>query len=239
MKNDSLYFVQHVLVFVLMAMGFCLRRDLLEPQVAYPIMVSCVCMLAVVWFLVKPRYREYIYVPERDEELPQRIVAEWDKYTNDFELLGFRRVGNFRLQDDPLETHARYYLSDDPRIRGEIAALSDEFTPSFCTVFEDGRMIESAIHPTVATMCHPDENLWFIAQESGTLYELFDRHRRAVDTYERETGFDAIAITPDRLYGVAQYGHRLVWWKKNQTPRHLGPPQPLPKVAEPHYASAS
>ena len=99
-------------------------------------------------------------------------------------------------------------------------------------------MIETAIHPTVKTMCEPDKNLWFIAQTSGSLAEIFERHQRAVNAYERETGCEALQATPDRLYEFAQYGHRLVGWESKQKPRQLGPPAPLPKYAETQYASA-
>lgn len=229
----------NLLVFLIIIMGMCWQTGFVTPPVAQGTILACVGLITAIWVVTIPRYRDYIFEPVRDEELSQKVVAAWDEYGIELEKLGFRRVGNYRLQKAPMATDVRYYLCDDPRVRCEASDIDGELGWNFCTVFEDGRLIESGIHPTVETRCKPDEQLWFITQQSGTLAGVFQRHMQVIDDYERETEVAAIKLGPERLYEVAQYGHRLVWWSHNQSPRHLGSPEPLRPNAGQHYASAS
>ena len=80
MRLKHLSYLQHALWFTVLATGFCIRRDLLEPGIGYPIMVTSGFMLAACWHILRPRYRDYIYEPKREEELPAAARSAWDAY---------------------------------------------------------------------------------------------------------------------------------------------------------------
>lgn len=191
------------------------------------------------FYLQRHQYRDHIYDPLQPGDLTNAQATLWEQYTEQWELLGFRTQGDYVLDRGFPAMYARFAYSDDQRIRANVCSVSDGATPSFVTCFEDGRLIESGLNAVVETCCHPDQNLWFIVLHQGTVFELFDTHRRAIDAYTRETGSEALAITPERNFEFVQYAHRLLWWEKYHKPSHLGPPEPPRKVRELLPASAN
>ena len=96
------------------------------------------------WWYTRPRYRDYVMEPLRPEQLPRDIYATFDRWTPQFMALGCGLLGDFQLSYVPWPTYVRYFLPQDRRIRGEVSQSDETSVPSFVTVFDDGRAIETA-----------------------------------------------------------------------------------------------
>ncbi len=96
------------------------------------------------WWYTRPRYRDYVMEPLRPEQLPRDIYATFDRWTPQFMALGCGLLGDFQLSYVPWPTYVRYFLPPDRRIRGEVSQSDETSAPSFVTVFDDGRAIETA-----------------------------------------------------------------------------------------------
>jgi hypothetical protein len=96
------------------------------------------------WWYTRPRYFDFVMDPLRREQLPRDIYATFDRWTPQFMALGCGLLGDFQLSYVPWPTYVRYFLPPDRRIRGEVSQSDETSSPSFVTVFDDGRAIETA-----------------------------------------------------------------------------------------------
>lgn len=186
-------------------------------------LVVAVGLLVEAW--LRPRYLDYIWEPLRPDQLPRSTYRQFDRWTPEFMALGCGLVGDFRLSYVPWPTFVRYFLPPDRRIKGEVSHLSDMVTPSFTTIFTDGRLLETARFDKQSTKFGDDEMIWGQCDPDASIAELYGMHQRSVDLYESTYGAKALTVTPDRLFDFAQYGHRLVWWKRKELPARYGMPQ--------------
>lgn len=194
-------------------------------------------LLAEAW--LRPRYLDYIWEPLRPEQLPRGTYRQFDRWTPQFMSLGCGLVGDFRLSYVPWPTFVRYFLPPDRRIKGEVAQAGDAVAPSFTTIFDDGRMIETALFNQNLTKFGDHLKLWMQCVRGASIAELYAQHQRQVDLYESTYGAKALTVTPDRLYDFAQYGHKLLWWQRNELPAKYGMPQlPVGDTSERRPAEA-
>jgi hypothetical protein len=197
--------------------------------------VACLIDCRLLWLAVglevlleawtRPRYLDFIWEPLRPDQLPRSTYRQFDRWTPEFMALGCGLVGDFRLSYEPWPTLVRYFLPPDRRIKGEVSHLSDMVTPSFTTIFADGRLLETARFDKQSTKFGDDEMIWGQCDPDASIAELYGMHQRSVDLYESTYGATALTVTPDRLFDFAQYGHRLVWWKRHALPASYGKPQ--------------
>jgi hypothetical protein len=208
-----------------------IRAQMVGETTSWLILGGFVLVAGGYWLLTRDRYRPYVFEPMRPEELPKDTYKAFDQHTPEFMQLGCGLVGDFRLQYSPRPTFARYFLPPDRRMYGEVGDVDGMFSPSFTTVFEDGRLIETIINPEVESKFDSGSLLWAQAAGSVSIAALYQLHRQAVDAYETNMQVRALAPTAGLLGEFAQYGHRMVWWEMRTFRAGLEEPQP-PK-AEP------
>jgi hypothetical protein len=140
--------------------------------------------------------------------------------------LGGGLVGDFQLARGPRPVFVRHFAPPDDRIYGEACDHDGTFAVSFVSVFEDGRLLETALGTDAMSKMEPHHKLWFVVPGNVSLAELYTLHRESVVAYEQSVGSRAIKVTRDRLAEFSNYGHRLVWHELGKLPKHLGTPQP-------------
>lgn len=209
-----------------LAAAWCGRRGIIDRELGFAIMVGCGVLLVGIIIYLKPRYRPYTFRKLRKEEISERTQQGWDRLTNDFELLGYRTVGDFELFRRPVRCDVRYLVSSDPTVLIALCTVEGKFHPELSTYFDDGRMIETGNHPDVTTRCRENENLWASIQPGANAFDLNNIHQAAIKTYRQETGAEPIAVTPDRIFELVHYSQRLMWWEWRGQTRHLGKPVP-------------
>lgn len=222
--------VKNALCFGGLTAAFCAKKGIIDRDLGIGIMVACGFVLLCVIFIHRPRYRPYTFRAIGPDEIPARTRKDWDRLTQDYALLGYHPVGDYEMRASPRKI-VRYFLSDNPNTHGSICDDNGDSTPDFMTYFEDGRVIESVIHPTVPTRCKDNENLWGIVQRGGTVFDLHNTHQRAINAYQEATGTPTLDVTPNRLFEFSQYATRLMWWDWLGKTRDLGPPEPPQRVA--------
>jgi hypothetical protein len=217
-----------------------IRNNLVDEATSWLILGGFVIVSAGYWLLTRDRYRPYVFEPMRVGELPGDTHQAFDSHTPEFMQLGCGLVGDFRLAYSPRPTFARYFLPPDRRMYGEVGDCDGTFSPSFTTVFEDGRFLETASLADAESKFDPASQLWFQACGSVSIAALYQLHRQAVDMYETNMEVRALMPTAGLLGEFAQYGHRLIWWERRTF--KLGMEEPQPPRAElaplPQQASA-
>jgi hypothetical protein len=188
-----------------------------------------VVVAAGYWLLTRDRYRDFVFEPMRADELPDDTHQSFDARTPEFMQMGCGLVGDFRLAYFPRPTFARYFLPQDRRIYGELSDFDGTFCPSFTTIFEDGRFLETAILADVQSKFDPASDLWLQVADNMSIAALFELHRRMVDMYEANMHARALIPTASLLGEFAQYGHRLVWWERLTLKLGMQAPQ-LPRA---------
>lgn len=141
-------------------------------------------------------------------------------------MRGYQPAGDFELKPWPRRIITRFFLSSDPSTLGSIGVTDYDVIPEFDTFFDDGRVIESAIHSSLLTRCRSDEDLWQVVQHGGNIFDLHFSHQNLVKAYLDETGAKAIDVTPDRIAELGRYAQRLFWFEHLGRTRHLGRPVP-------------
>jgi len=214
-----------------------IRNRLLDETTSWLILGGFVVVSAGYWLLTRDRYRDYVFEPMRADELPKDTHEAFTRHTPEFMQLGCGLVGDFRLAYSPRPTFVRYFLPPDRRVYGEVCDLDGNFCPSFTTVFEDGRLIETVSNAQAQSKFDPASKLWGQAAGSVSVAALYQLHCRAIDTYETNMGLRALMPTAGKLGEFAQYGHRLVWWERRTFRSGLEEPQspqaelaPLPQT---------
>lgn len=204
--------------------GLSLRLRLIDFDTCNIILAVWLPLIVAVYFLSKERCVPHKFRPLTASEIPEHVRAGWDRLTEDYVLLGYRPAGDFELQSWPTRWFARTFLSDNPNTQGTICVTDDEVIPDFMTYFDDGRVIESAVHPTLGTRCRSDEDLWCVTQNGGNLFDLHHSHQKVIKAYLDETGGQTIDVTPDRFAELGRYAQRLMWFEWLGKRRHQGRP---------------
>ncbi|WP_425618669.1 hypothetical protein NA78x_002379 [Anatilimnocola sp. NA78] len=192
----------------------------------------------VVYFLSKHRYVPYRYRKLRPDEIPSNVNQAWERLTEDFIVRGYQPAGDYELQPWPRRIIARCFLSNDPSTQGSICVTDDEVIPDFMTFFDDGRVIESIIHPTLVSRCRSNEDLWGVVQHGGNIFDLHHSHQEIVKAYQEETGAQTIDVTPDRFAELGRYAQRLMWLEWLGKTRYLGRPVPPQRIANDEYRAS-
>jgi hypothetical protein len=206
-----------------------IRAQVVAEVTSWQILAGFVALAGVYWLLTRDRYRDYVFEPMRADELPGDTHAAFDQGTPEFMQLGCGLVGDFRLAYFPRPTFARYFLPQDRRMYGEVSDYDGTFCPSFTTIFEDGRFLETACLEGAQSKFDSDSRLWMQVADRMSIDALFEQHRRMVDTYEANMQVRALIPTASNLGEFAQYGHRLVWWETRVC--KFGIPEPeLPRA---------
>ncbi|MCI0361605.1 MAG: hypothetical protein L0211_24240 [Planctomycetaceae bacterium] len=231
MRSKDWQWVSGVLVVVFMVLRVLIRAQVVGETTSWIILGAVVAVAVGFWLLTRDRYRDYVFEPLRPDQLPSDAYQEFNRLTPEYMQLGCGLVGDFRLAYSPRPTVVRYFLAPDRRIHGEINDCDGTFSPCFHTLFEDGRVIETLIHPEVQSKFDPQRQLWAQAAGEVSIAELYRLHRQAVDAYESNMEIRALQPTAGLLGEFAQYGHRLVWWELGKLPGRLG--EPVPPAAEP------
>jgi hypothetical protein len=208
-------------------LGFVLRVlvrcDLVDETTSWVLLGLFVLLAGGYWFLSRDRYVDYVFEPQRPDQLPSDTYRAFDSHTPEFMQLGCGLVGDFRLASNPRPTFVRYFLPQDRRMYGEIRDVDGTFCPSFTTVFQDGRLLETIANSEVPSQFDSDRLLWAQSAGSVSIAELHRLHRQAVDMYEQNAGIPALIPTAGLLGEFAQYGHRLVWADMGKLPARLLP----------------
>jgi hypothetical protein len=180
-----------------------------------------------------PRYIDFVLAPLRPDQLPRNTYFMFNRWTPEFMALGCGLVGDFRLAYQPRPVFVRYFLPPDRRVKGEVSDWDEQFVPGFTTVFDDGRLLESVRFPKHHSQSAETSKLWYYCDPDVSIAELYAIHQRRIDLYESTYGARPLTVAPDRLLDIAQYGHRLVWWERNELPARYGIPQvPAERCAE-------
>lgn len=95
------------------------------------------------WWRTRISFVDYVLDPLRPEQLPQDTYEIFNGWTPEFMRLGCGLVGDFQLAYRPFPVYVRYFLTPDQRVKGEICQADDLSAPSFITIFDDGREIET------------------------------------------------------------------------------------------------
>ena len=226
MRSKQWQWMGGALAVLALVLRVLIRNNLVGEMTSWLILAGFAAVALVYWVLTRDRYRDYVFEPMRADELPQDTCEAFNRLTPEFMQLGCGLVGDFRLAYSPRPTFARYFLPPDRRMKGEVCDVDGTFGPSFTTVFEDGRLIETAINSEVASKFDSGSQLWFQVARNVSIAALYDLHRAAIDTYEMNMGVRALAQTAGLLGEFAQYGHRLVWWERRAFRAGLEEPQP-------------
>ena len=203
-----------------------IRAQMVGETTSWVILGGFVLVAGTYWLLTRDRYRDYVFEPMRPDDLPKDTYRAFDQHTPEYMQIGCGLVGDFRLAYSPRPTFARYFLPPDRRIFGEVGDVDGTICPSFTTVFEDGRLIETVINPEVESKFDSGSQIWAQSAGSVSIAALYQLHRQAVDAYESNMQVRALAPTAGLLGEFAQYGHRLVWWEMRTFRAGLREPQP-------------
>ena len=193
--------------------------------------VAWLPLALALFYFAAPRSVPFEYRPLSPEETPQGIRESWENLTPDFDLLGFKPAGDYVLQSWPTLYAVRIFLSADARIKGAVVVTPDHAAPGFSTYFDDGRVIESAIHPNLESNCDEHAKLWTNVKKSGGIFELLELHEKLINAYEETSDAQAIDVTPDRIAELGRYTQRLIWWEWLEENLHLGEPVPPQRIA--------
>jgi hypothetical protein len=222
---DNLHWTLFLVFFVL--------SPLLDPGVKLLVAGGFVLATCCVGWRTHSRYVDYVLVPLRPDQLPRNTSCMFDRWTPDFLALDCSLMGDFRLAYQPRPAFARYFLPPDRRIVAEVSDWDEKFVPGFTTIFDDGRWLETTRFPAHHSKNAEQSRLWFHCAADASVAELYAIHQRRIDHYESTYGARPLMVTPDRLLDIAQYGHRLVWWERNELPPRYGIPQvPAERCAE-------
>ncbi len=218
--------IYYVLWLVCVAIYGLTELRLIDDVVAWPVLGSVLLVQLWLWSRTRMRYLDYVLDPLRPEQLPRETYQHFDRWTPEFMALGCGLVGDFQLSYRPWPTYVRYFLPPDPRIKGEVSQADEAVAPSFTTIFDDGRLLETARFEQSHTKVGEELKIWAQCVADVSIAELYALHRRQIDLYESTYGARPLTVTRDRLLDFAQYGHRLVWWQRNKLPARFGTPQP-------------
>jgi hypothetical protein len=203
----------------------------LDVNVVTYFFVAWLPLALALFYFAAPRSVPHEFRPLSPDETPQAIRESWEDRTPDFVMLGFQPVGDYVLQTWPTMSAARYFLCADARIQGAIAVTPSMAISGVSTFFDDGRVIESAIHPHQESCCDEQDKIWINTLKNGSLFELLQLHEKLINAYEETSGAQAIDFTPDRIAELGWYAQRLVWWEWWWENLHLGRPVPPQRIA--------
>ena len=155
-------------------------------------------------------YRDYTFEPLVPLLLPHRAAHHFERHTPRIESLGFRRIGDYRLQPDPCPAVARYFVSRDGKIFGGLDDYEGMRTYCFFSVLADGTYLETGkSRRFVNNSSGYGELLRFECVADGTIDEVYEKHCRTLEKLEKTNG-PAFAYDSDEFREVVSYGHRLV-----------------------------
>ncbi len=161
------------------------------------------------------KFEDWVYVDTRDEDLPRKTLAYFEKIEHELAPLGFERVATCMQRPKPKLTYVRHMIHSDRRV---LATIDDLHYPmwltqayGFVSVLANGLYIESSS----LDMPHPEpghDKLRFVIKPGVSAKELLELHLAAVRDAEEEQGSPAIVFEPEQFRDVSTYGHRLAAW---------------------------
>lgn len=229
LRSSQWKWIGSALFVALVALRVLIRAQVVDEMTSWLILSGLLVVTGIYWLVTRDRYRDYVFEPMRPDELPGDTHQAFDSHTPEFMQLGCGLVGDYRLAYFPRPTLARYFLPRDRRIYGEVSDCDGTFCPSFTTIFEDGRFLETACLEGAESKFDPETRLWMQVADNLGIAALYEQHRRMVDTYETNMQVRALVPTASNLGEFAQYGHRLVWWETRTF--KFGLPEPeLPRA---------
>jgi len=135
----------HVALWIaIAALAYLLQSEVISGPLPWLAFGMLILAEMAMWWHFRIRYLDFVLVPLRPEQLPRDVYRTFDRLTPEFMALRCGLIGDFQLSYLPWPTWVRYFFPPDRRIRGEVSQSDETSAPSFVTVFDDGRVIETA-----------------------------------------------------------------------------------------------
>lgn len=191
-------------------------------QLAHPeLWIACVLILgSASWFGALVLYLAALWVrawftcsleivtltPIDAEELPPASRAYLDAAEEEFEVLGFEKLGDYRQKEGERQ-YARYFVGADGKFVGEAVCCETQNmkTCSMVSLLADGTYIESA-GLEVGEVPHAPEKLVMRGGAGKTVAELLESHGATVQAECAARDTEPLRIPVDQLELVAHYG---------------------------------
>jgi hypothetical protein len=147
-------------------------------------------------------------------DLPGGTRRYFDDLTPEMTWLGFRQLADRRVKRGLV---VRHFLSADGRTVGELF----EFNPlpfyrirtfAFISVLADGTYVETCPLKAPQVDRRAAERFRLVGIQRATPEQALARHRQAVDELVACHGAAVVALEPDEVRKVGNYGHQLVAW---------------------------
>jgi hypothetical protein len=157
----------------------------------------------------RSKFHEFAHEPLEPHELPNKARRYFDLHTPALERLGFQRIADVRC-NWVMNSTSRRLLSADGRTMAFLTHISDVTAMAFQSVTSDGVKHETSDFDGSELM---DASLPFRQQvTTGAPANLFDAHREWVASYESTHQVETLAIEPDQISTVVDYGNRVLAW---------------------------
>ncbi|HLA84733.1 MAG TPA: hypothetical protein VJL29_08060 [Thermoguttaceae bacterium] len=177
-------------------------------------------------FAARGKYRDYTFEP-LDPSALRRATARWfERHTPDLESLGFHRIGDYRLQPDPVRFDVRFFAAPQRDVFATIEDYNGTQTVTMASVLEDGTYMETSIMRPLPRTVGAEPPLLFHYAPKATVAELHEQHLDHVRRAAEQQGTRPMQFDPDQATEIAQYGHRLLHWAMFEKGMTAEPPAP-------------
>ena len=162
----------------------------------------------------REKYQDFLFEAIDDLALPAGARKYFERFTPEFERLGFRPVGDYLLLKGTTRAVSRFFISPDG---GAVAGIDDwrwlllrTRTYSLMSVFDDGTYLESAPMQAPADRLSKSTHLRLHYCPGASVEELYERHQQAVGEHAERHGAEVLAVSGEEFKQVVNYGHRLL-----------------------------
>ena len=150
------------------------------------------------------------FTPVENIDLPQAVRGYFETNSTVFARLGFTKIGDFRMKDSNTR-YARFFLSSDGKMFGEIAYASIFMTKIKCCCFfslTDSNVYVETGGRAVGNKKHQLHNFRLGGKNTGDVVEILSLHEDALA--EPDIGSPR-RLTAEQLEDVVMYGQQRLY----------------------------
>jgi hypothetical protein len=160
-------------------------------------------------------FQRLVFWPIRDHEMPSATLRYFERYTGELELLGFRRVCDYRLKRTR-PFFCRLFVNDDPAAPayGELSTQKAFWwsttmrSCAFVTMFESGDYLETA---DLAMTPYDKGHMHMRAVPGASVADVYKAHVEAIRGLAERNQTEPVACSADEFPMIATYGQRLMY----------------------------
>jgi hypothetical protein len=152
----------------------------------------------------------WLYEPINGVDLPEKHQRYFERYTPEFEQLGFQRIGDFVMRRDGQKLSTmRFFLNAEGTILGSLQCYLGSYSYGAVSLCADGLYVETGVlYP--APKRRPHVPMLMLIAHPKSIAGVVQCHAKAVEEHCLSADTAVLPMAPDDFREVLDYGHRWI-----------------------------